>query len=85
MVIGLIADTHNDIEATGKALSVFTERGITEIVHAGDITSPNMLDYFKDFRCHIVLGNGDIIDRVELNKKAEEKKGQNRIAEYGVN
>jgi len=72
MLIGLMADTHNDIEATKRALAVFQSRGIKIIIHAGDITSPRMLHYLKDFECYIVLGNGDLIDSEEIDVTANE-------------
>ncbi|HPS57105.1 MAG TPA: metallophosphoesterase family protein [Spirochaetota bacterium] len=70
MLLGIIADTHNDIEATEKAIALFRERGINVIAHAGDITSPRLLEYLKGFTCYIVLGNGDIIDADDIRAKA---------------
>ena len=70
MLIGLIADTHNDVDLIKKAVGIFHERDIKILVHAGDITSFRMLDYLKDFDCYIVLGNGDEIDREDINAKA---------------
>ena len=70
MLLGIIADTHNDIESTEKTLSILKERGVNTLVHAGDITSPRMLEYLSGFDCYIVLGNGDQIDRDVINWKA---------------
>ena len=70
MLIGLMSDTHNDVDFIKKAIDIFKERGIKILVHAGDITSFRMLDYLKDFDCYIVLGNGDQIDREDINAKA---------------
>ncbi|NLV66821.1 MAG: metallophosphoesterase family protein, partial [Spirochaetes bacterium] len=67
MLLGIISDTHNDIEATKKAIDLFKERGITVIAHAGDITSPKMLEYLKGFTCYVVLGNGDLIDAEDIS------------------
>lgn len=72
MLIGIMADTHNDIEAMKKAISIFHERNIKILIHAGDITSPKMLEYLKGFDCYIVLGNGDLIDSEEIDMKAQE-------------
>jgi len=70
MLLGIISDTHNDIESTEKALSILKERGVTTLVHAGDITSPRMLEYMSGFDCYVVLGNGDQIDKDVINWKA---------------
>jgi hypothetical protein len=60
MRIGIISDTHNDIEMILKALDEFHARGISTLFHAGDITSPRLISFFKDFDTKIVLGNGDL-------------------------
>ena len=70
MLLGIMADTHNDIDSFEKALTIFRERGIKTLVHAGDITSPRMLEYMVEFDCYIVLGNGDQIDKDVINWKA---------------
>ena len=66
-----MADTHNDIEALQKAIGIFHDRNIQVLIHAGDITSPRMLEYLKNFDCYIVLGNGDLIDSEEIDMKAQ--------------
>ena len=60
MLIGIMSDTHNDIEMTLKALDEFQSRGVSMLIHAGDITSPRLISFFKDFDTKIVLGNGDL-------------------------
>ncbi len=72
MLIGIMSDSHNDIEATKRAIAIFQSRGIKILIHAGDITSPRMLHYLKDFECYMVLGNGDLIDSEEIDVKANE-------------
>ena len=71
MVIGIIADTHNDIEMTEKAIDYLRTRNVDMILHAGDITSPRLLDLFRGINCRFVLGNSDI-DADLLNTKAAE-------------
>ncbi|MCL1864348.1 MAG: metallophosphatase family protein [Spirochaetes bacterium] len=70
MLIGLMSDTHNDVDFILKAIDIFKEKNIKILVHAGDITSFRMLDYLKDFDCYIVLGNGDEIDSEDINTRA---------------
>ena len=60
MLIGIMSDTHNDIEMILKALDEFHARKISMLIHAGDITSPRLISFFKDFDTKIVLGNGDL-------------------------
>src|SRR5512147_3213279 len=59
MKIGILSDTHNDITMTHKALDAFHERGITLLIHAGDLISPDMVPLFNEFKIFFVLGNND--------------------------
>ncbi len=70
MLVGLVSDTHNNVEQTLKAVTIFKQRNIDLLIHAGDFTSPKILEYFKDFNCRFVLGNADI-DIAELNAVCE--------------
>jgi len=65
-----MSDTHNDVDLIKKAIEILKERNISILVHAGDITSFRMLDYLKDFDCYIALGNGDEIDKEDINARA---------------
>jgi len=69
MKIGLLSDTHNNIEITKKAIEIFKSNGVDIIIHSGDISSPKMLGLFKGRNCRFVLGNVDI-DVELLNEKA---------------
>ncbi len=71
MKIGIISDTHNNIEMAEKAIKIFVSKKADMIVHAGDLTSPKMLELFKNQKCRFVLGNGDI-DVEFINKKSQE-------------
>ena len=60
MKIGIISDTHNDLEGTKYACEVFRSNDVDFIIHAGDLSSPKIIDLFKDFSCRFVMGNADI-------------------------
>ncbi len=71
MIIGILSDTHNNIQMAKKAIEIFKERGVDLVIHAGDLTSPKMMDLFKDLNCKFVLGNADI-DVESINQKSQE-------------
>jgi uncharacterized protein len=71
MKIGLISDTHNDIEMIEHAIKVFRDRDVDMIIHAGDLTSASLIPLFKDIPCKFVLGNCDI-DVDQINSVAGE-------------
>ncbi|MBN2039222.1 MAG: YfcE family phosphodiesterase [Spirochaetes bacterium] len=60
MKIGIISDTHNDLESTKHALEVFRSNNIDFLIHAGDLSSPRIIELFKGFKCRFVIGNTDI-------------------------
>lgn len=59
MIIGIVADTHNEKALTQKALNEFAKRKVELILHAGDIASAYMLSLFTGFNVKFVLGNDD--------------------------
>ena len=80
MKIGIIADTHNNIELTRRAIDVFKARKVDLVIHAGDLTSPKIMELFGQFTCKFVLGNSDI-DADVINEKAL-KMGFGEVCEY---
>jgi uncharacterized protein len=61
MKIGILVDSHDHLPNLRKALSVFKERGCEKILHAGDFTSPFVMNLFKEFTVPLlgVFGNND--------------------------
>jgi len=68
VLIGLIADTHNDLDMTNRALALFRERQVELVLHAGDFSSPRIISLFQGFNARFVRGNADI-DIEELNER----------------
>ncbi len=59
MKLGIISDTHDNQEATKKAVEFFKNNNIKTIVHAGDIVAPFTAKLLKDFEVYAVFGNND--------------------------
>jgi putative phosphoesterase len=59
MLIGIISDTHDRLSATKKACSIFKDRDITTLLHAGDFIAPFVIPLFKDFKVYGTFGNND--------------------------
>ena len=47
MKIGIISDSHDDVENVNKAIDIFEEEKVQVIIHAGDIISPPIIKEFK--------------------------------------
>ena len=94
-MIGIISDTHDNIDNVKKALEIFREHNVDFIVHCGDVVAPATVLYFKGFKTKWVFGNCDGDHRLLQERVAEiggehygvhmdiEYKGKRIIAVHG--
>ena len=47
MKIGILSDTHDDIDNVKEAIYRFKEQKVELIIHAGDFVFPGIIDEFK--------------------------------------
>nr|CAX83918.1 Phosphodiesterase [uncultured bacterium] len=59
MRFGLLADTHDHLGHVALAVGEFKVRGVTGILHAGDMTGPGVVLAMDGFAVTGVLGNND--------------------------
>jgi putative phosphoesterase len=61
MKIGIISDTHDDIENVRKAIEIFNEKEVHYVIHSGDYVFPGIVLEFKRLNAKLigVLGNND--------------------------
>ena len=65
MKIGLISDTHDNIQNIQSAISLFSDKHVSFVLHAGDIVSSEAVQAFTGVKLIAVLGNNDLeIDRL---------------------
>ncbi len=69
MIIGIISDTHDNLDKLKKAFDIFLERDVKHIIHAGDFTSPFTAKVLMEFKGGFtaVFGNNDG-DKLLLSK-----------------
>lgn len=74
MIIGVMSDTHDNLEAVSAALTIFRNESIEALIHLGDIVSPFTFMRIVEFPVKIiaVLGNndGDTLNLREIALKA---------------
>ncbi|HEY5999711.1 MAG TPA: metallophosphoesterase [bacterium] len=70
MRIGILSDSHDDMEAIARAVALFNAEGAVQVLHAGDIVSPFTHEAFGELRAPLggVFGNNDG-DRVLLSER----------------
>ncbi|MFH1511541.1 MAG: metallophosphoesterase [Candidatus Woesearchaeota archaeon] len=59
MKIGIISDTHDNVENVLKAVKVFKSLKVDFVVHCGDMVAPKTVDYFAGVKLKMVKGNCD--------------------------
>ena len=72
MKIGLLSDSHDDLEALASAVALFNAEGVVQVLHAGDIVSPFTFEVFRELRAPLggVYGNNDG-DRLLLRERSK--------------
>src|SRR5579872_3969440 len=59
MRIGVLSASHGRNETVRRALAEIKARGVTTVLHCGDIEDPETITLFEGFDAHFVLGNCD--------------------------
>jgi putative phosphoesterase len=59
MKIAILSDTHGRNMTAKCALAELRDRGITTVLHCGDIEDPETVPLFQGFDAHFVFGNCD--------------------------
>ncbi|QDV36021.1 YfcE family phosphodiesterase [Tautonia plasticadhaerens] len=61
MLIGVLSDSHDQIDRTAGAVALLAARGAESLVHCGDLTSPRAVHAVASsgLPCRYVLGNND--------------------------
>ena len=59
MRIGIVSDTHGGHPTVRLAVAELRERGITTVLHCGDIDEAETVALFRGFTAHFVFGNCD--------------------------
>jgi uncharacterized protein len=61
MKIGIISDTHDQIDKIRKAIKIFRKEKVALVYHLGDMCSPFTLHLYKELPCSVkaVFGNND--------------------------
>ncbi len=70
MKIGIVSDSHGRRPALSAALAELRQRGITTVLHCGDVEDTATVALFRGFDAHFVHGNCDH-DRDQLQSALE--------------
>ncbi|MBM3248518.1 MAG: metallophosphoesterase [Candidatus Omnitrophica bacterium] len=61
MRIGLVSDTHDNLDKIKKAVKLFNSKRVELVLHAGDFVAPFTIHYLDKLNCEYlgVFGNND--------------------------
>ena len=87
MKIGIISDTHDQVERIKEAVEILNKEKIELAYHLGDICSPFILPLFKCLKCNIkiIFGNNDADIFKHLKNKPENVSFHDRFFVDGFN
>ena len=73
MIVGIMADTHDNLPMVDKAVTMLLEKKVELVLHAGDYVAPFVIPHFKPFKGKFigVFGNNDG-DHEFLKRRFEE-------------
>lgn len=60
MQIGIVSDTHGQVEFTRAAIRMLESFEVEQVIHCGDIGGTAIVDLFAPWPTHYVVGNVDI-------------------------
>ncbi len=63
MILGIVSDTHGQIELTRAAVRMLESLAVERVIHCGDIGSPEIVGLFQQWPSHFVFGNVDTDER----------------------
>ena len=71
-MIGIMADTHDHIEAMQRAVNLFNDKKVSMVIHGGDLVSPFSIEPLKKLNVPIkyVYGNNER-ERDRIKRKGE--------------
>jgi putative phosphoesterase len=70
VLVGILSDTHDRIDAMAAAVKLLRQRGAEFFVHCGDVGSERVLDHLAGLPSAFVFGNTDW-DRAALARYAQ--------------
>ena len=85
MLLGIISDTHDDMEAIKKVVEFFNRKDVSHVLHAGDIVSPFTFEVLGGLKAGFsgIFGNNDGDRLLLTNKSRGRLQPQPLMAELG--
>ncbi|MGD1278508.1 MAG: YfcE family phosphodiesterase [Tepidisphaeraceae bacterium] len=85
MLVGILSDTHDRVDAMAAGMALLRDRGAEMFVHCGDVGGQRVLDLLCGLKSVVVWGNSDF-DQAGLSRYAAALgiEGRGLLAEFEV-
>jgi putative phosphoesterase len=80
MLLGVVSDTHGQVDYTLDAVRMLESLEVDVVLHCGDVGSAAVVRLFKPWPTHFVLGN---VDNAATIRRAVREAGQTFHNRYG--
>ncbi len=57
--VGIVSDSHDNEAAVEQAVRILRDRGVSHVIHCGDVVSASTVELFRGFNFRVCLGNND--------------------------
>jgi putative phosphoesterase len=66
MKIGILSDTHDELDRLEKALTFLRDEKVTTLLHCGDLCGPDIIQMMSGFDVRIARGNMDRLPELKM-------------------
>lgn len=84
MILGVISDTHGQVDTTARAIEIMKCREAEQVVHCGDVGGTAIIELFRGLPTHFVVGNCDNAVTLQMSAEAAGHTFHGRIGELSL-
>ncbi len=84
MLLGVISDTHGQLDVTKRAVRLMQQHGVEQVLHCGDVGGAAVVRLFQPFAAHFVVGNCDNPATLQLAVEAAGQVFHGRVGELSL-
>lgn len=70
VLLGILADTHDELARTRRAVSLLRDAGAEALIHCGDLANATIIEACAELPLWFALGNHDADSALELRTSA---------------
>lgn len=84
MILGVISDTHGQLEITARAVQIMKTKGVDQVIHCGDVGGGAIVRLFQTLSAHFVAGNCDSATTLQMAVEAAGQTFHGRVGKLDL-